>query len=100
MSVVPIRKKTPLQFLETKAELSSLNFLISAALLLFMPVVLFCVVIEQIWPFWLIVLNCLVGIPIGFLMFKRSYANATNCISLTFTPTAPKRAKMTLLKAA
>lgn len=47
------------------------NFIAGAALTLFVPTLLFCLVINQLWPLYVMACDEALGVVLGFVMFRK-----------------------------
>jgi hypothetical protein len=50
----------------------AVKFCAGAVFTLLLPALLFCVVINQLWPLYLMACDEAVGVALGFVMFRRS----------------------------
>jgi hypothetical protein len=103
MSVILIRKKAYLAYLSNindKASTDGVKFIAGSVVTLLVPIIFFCVVVGEIWPFLLMGSDYLLGAIIGFLMFKRSSGAILSCVPLTSAPNVLGSASLTGLKLA
>jgi len=103
MSVVSIKKKMVLgDYYSQDNEIVSegMKFFAGAALTLLAPTLLFCAVIGQLWPLYLMACDEALGAILGFVMFKKSSDNFLSCIPVNYIPHVPRGASIVRLKKA
>jgi hypothetical protein len=77
------------------------EFYAGAALTLLVPTLLYCAVIDQLWPLWVIVCNDALGVTMGFMMFKKmSDEGFPSCVPVTRIRKIPHGAGAAELKKA
>lgn len=59
------------------------EFFAGAALTLFVPTLLFCASINQLWPLWVMFSDEALGVIVGFLMFKIEPDDVPSCVPVT-----------------
>lgn len=103
MSVIPMRRRTtPVVIIArgNKVIPDGVMFLAGAALTLLAPTVVFCAVLGQFWPLYVMCCNEALGAALGLAMFKNSPADFLSCIPATLIPPAPSGANSGRLKKA
>jgi hypothetical protein len=77
------------------------EFCAGAALTLLVPTLLFCAVIGQLWPLWVMACNHALGVTMGFVMLKRMSAEGfPSCVPVTRTRKVPRDVSAAELKKA
>lgn len=65
------------------------KFVVGAGLTVCGPVLLFCYVVGQLLPFYLMMCNMVLGILWGISMFEQPQDAAASCVPMSTTPEAP-----------
>ena len=86
MRVIPINSKLFLggcypRGKETLPE--EVKFLAGAALVIFAPALLYCAVIGQFWPLWLMACDAALGCVLGLVLFGKSSDGFPSCVPRT-----------------
>lgn len=59
------------------------KFYVGATLTLLTPTLFYCVVIDQLWPLWVMAGNEALGVVLGFVMFNMSSEGIPSCVPVT-----------------
>lgn len=76
------------------------TFLAGAALTLLAPTIVYCAVVGQLWPLFLMGCNGGLGAVLGLAMFRKSPRGFTSCVPATRIPPVPSGANSGRLKEA
>ncbi len=83
---------------QAKAVPEGAGFFCGAALTLWAPTLLYCYVIGQAAPFYLIASSQVLGALVGLLKFKRSSGGLTRCVPVNRVPDIPATARRAKVK--
>lgn len=89
MRVIPIRSRMLFKDFSPRAQETvpeGARFLAGAALTFWAPTLMFCYVIGQALPFYLVVCNEALGVLCGLFLFKRSSSAIPSCVPVTHSP--------------
>lgn len=89
MAVVNFRRKLILgdSYLQSDEIVSDTSkFLLGAAVTLLGPTILYCIVIGELWPLYLIACNDALGVILGVAMFKKSPEPFVACVPQSQVP--------------
>lgn len=71
---------------DDESERELVEFCAGAVLTLLMPTLLYCAVIGQLWPLWVMACNDALGVAMGLVMLKRmSSEGLPSCVPVTRT---------------
>jgi hypothetical protein len=92
MSVISIRRGQFLgDYFSRGSEIvpEGVPFLAGAAFTFLVPTLLYCAVIEQLWPLYLMACNGVVGTTLGFVLFKKPSAGFPSVVPMSRIPNTP-----------
>jgi hypothetical protein len=103
MGVVSIRRKFILgdyYSQDNESVSDDVKFFAGAVLTLLAPILIYCAVIGQLWPLYLMAIDETLGVILGVVMFKRSSNNFLSCVPATYIPDIPSGTRVLTLKKA
>lgn len=93
MSVVSIDSKMPLKFRGPRAYKRApegMKFIAGAVLVHWGPALMYCSVIGDALPFYLMACNHALGVALGILRYARQPGERLSCVPLDLIPNAPE----------